>query len=582
MMHLSIRNRFILLTSAYSLLLMGGLLLFFDLNGKKELEKQAIRQIADKFDLFHQTMQMEIKNTSFELDILSSKLATLEDSNENLNDLAHPLLDNFFINYPYKYNRILWKHPHSPWLEIKSFHEMDANEVIIETLHKKMADTQKNRLIMGNQGYMLHCYPSGIYNQPSQLFAEIHFSNCLDRIISQIGLSLPYDYFISDTTGLVRYATDLYNINQNITSIVDGQTPYFLHLTQQIPDSNLQLTIRKNVSSEFMAWRNKLKQGAAFSLILILMAIIVSAIIGHRIRRSIQEVSNRALEVAGGQFDVTLPSERHDEFGGLFNAFNQMTQNLKTSYDDLKRMNQELEIKIDELRNTRLELSKKQRLALLGEAISKISHEIQNKIGGVHIWVQNIERILPHDENAQLHLHELKKALSSLMDRLIHFKRFYREPELHKTSVDICQWLQKITEAHALEFKNKDIHVELNIDPLLPEVNMDIVQMEDAMVNLLLNAVYASPSGGTVTLSAQEKDKKIHLSVQDEGPGIEEECETLFQPFYTTKASGSGLGLSIVQKIVHAHHGHITCSNVPTKGAVFTITLPPAEKIKGE
>ena len=577
---LSIRNRFILLTLAYSLLLMGGLLLFFDMNGKKDLEKQAIQQITDKFDLFHQAIQMEIKNTSFELDILSSKLALLEGSKEDLFDLTFPIFDNFFSNYPYKYNRILWKHPHSQWLEIKSFHEMDANEIIIEKLHEKRVDSQRNRIIMGNQGYMLHCYPSGIYNPPLQLFAEIHFNNCLDRIISQIDLTLPYDYFISDTTGLIRYANDLYNINQNIISIIDEQTPHFLYLTRQIPDSNLQLTIRKNVMSEFMVWRNKLRQGAAFSLILILMAIIVSAVIGHRISQSVQEVSKRASEVAAGQFDVMLPSGRHDEFGGLFNAFNQMTQHLKTSYADLKQVNRELENKINELRSTRLELSRKQRLALLGEAISKISHEIQNKIGGVHIWVQNIERILPQDENAQLHLLELKKAISSLMDRLIHFKRFYREPELHNAPVDIHQWLQNIIEVHTLELNNKDIHIKLDIEPLLPEVIMDPGQMEDVVVNLLLNAVYASPSGGTITLSAQEKAKKIHLSVQDEGPGIEEDCETLFQPFYTTKASGSGLGLSIVQKIVLAHHGQITCTNLPEKGMVFTIILPLAEKIK--
>ena len=108
-------------------------------------------------------------------------------------------------------------------------------------------------------------------------------------------------------------------------------------------------------------------------------------------------------------------------------------------------------------------------------------------------------------------------------------------------------------------------------------IQMDPEQMKQAMLNLLLNAIQAMPEGGQLTLKGQnsKEGQWIHLSIEDSGMGISpEDIDKLFDPFFSTKEGGIGLGLSITHRIIDQHHGKIEVENSPGNGTLFTVWLP--------
>jgi signal transduction histidine kinase len=115
----------------------------------------------------------------------------------------------------------------------------------------------------------------------------------------------------------------------------------------------------------------------------------------------------------------------------------------------------------------------------------------------------------------------------------------------------------------------------VELDRELPVIDADPALINRALQNLVLNALDAMPSGGSLLLRTGHHDGAVTLSVSDTGSGLtREECERLFTPYYTTKQHGTGLGLAIVQSVVSDHHGKITVESEPGRGSTFRIELP--------
>jgi two-component system sensor histidine kinase HydH len=122
---------------------------------------------------------------------------------------------------------------------------------------------------------------------------------------------------------------------------------------------------------------------------------------------------------------------------------------------------------------------------------------------------------------------------------------------------------------------SRPIKIELQKAPDLPEVEHDSDQVHQVLLNLLLNAVQAVEKTGTVNVEIGERDGLASVVVSDTGRGIApQNLPNIFRPFYTTKGDGTGLGLSLAQRIVEDHHGRIEVSSVVGKGSTFTVLLP--------
>jgi signal transduction histidine kinase len=150
-------------------------------------------------------------------------------------------------------------------------------------------------------------------------------------------------------------------------------------------------------------------------------------------------------------------------------------------------------------------------------------------------------------------------------------------PQLKPSSLNSA--VEKTIELLRPELENRGIHIKTKLGRHLPLTPIDAVQIQQVLVNLVQNAKQAMTRGGTLTIQTGEAAEAVWVSVADTGGGIpEEQLNRIFEPFYTTKKKGTGLGLMIVQRIVRAHSGHIEVESQVGRGTNFRIWLPLHER----
>lgn len=223
------------------------------------------------------------------------------------------------------------------------------------------------------------------------------------------------------------------------------------------------------------------------------------------------------------------------------------------------------------------------RLAALGQLTAGLAHELRNPLGTIKSSSELLERRLPPGDTIS---QELAGFISSEVDRtnslVTRFLEFARplRLRLEETAVDdlldraVTQVLRQ-PRPGAARNGEPPVHVNKNYSPDVRPVWVDRELTERVFVNLISNALEASPPGGVVTVKSREVADGVELSVIDRGSGIApEHRESIFNPFFTTKPEGVGLGLAIVAKIVAEHRGQLQVDSTPGEGSVFRVWLP--------
>ena len=249
-------------------------------------------------------------------------------------------------------------------------------------------------------------------------------------------------------------------------------------------------------------------------------------------------------------------------------------------YQELKNFSRQMEEKIQkttaDLRKTESQLIRSEKLAALGQLAAGIAHEIRNPLTSINILIHSLRERLPSENSQQEDLKVIEEEIHRMNEIVNQFLRFAKpaSPLLEKT--DVLSIFEETLQLLRPQIEKQRIVVEKEFQAL-PMIQMDPEQMKQAMLNLLLNAIQAMPEGGQLTLKGQNsKDGQwIHLSIEDSGMGISpEDIDKLFDPFFSTKEGGIGLGLSITHRIIDQHHGKIEVENAPEKGTIFTVWLP--------
>jgi signal transduction histidine kinase len=177
-------------------------------------------------------------------------------------------------------------------------------------------------------------------------------------------------------------------------------------------------------------------------------------------------------------------------------------------------------------------------------------------------------------ESTETLLSELEE-LKTIVGRFSDFAKM-PPPELHPTNVnEIVRGIVRLFEAQFGAVGRPPITPELHLEDSLPVIQADASLLHRAIENLVLNAMDAMPSGGTLTIRTSRREQAVRIEVSDSGAGLTpEECERLFTPYYTTKQHGTGLGLAIVQSVVSDHGGTIIVESEYGAGTTFRIELP--------
>jgi signal transduction histidine kinase len=255
----------------------------------------------------------------------------------------------------------------------------------------------------------------------------------------------------------------------------------------------------------------------------------------------------------------------------VLDAWHTATLRLERTHETLcgevARLTRELETK-------NRELARKNRLADLGQMASHVAHEVRNNLVPVSLYLSLLRRRLSDDPGSQDILAKIEAgfiALDSTVNDLLNFTA-HRNPQWQTFLVgdvvyEVCQSLEPQLDAQMI-----DVDVDVPPNTLL---TADREMIRRALLNLLLNAIDAMPSGGNLVITSYDSERGFELEVADSGPGLSEEVKRrAFEPFYSTKQNGTGLGLAIVYHVAEAHGGTVTAANCPEGGAAFTIKIP--------
>ncbi|HZP39944.1 MAG TPA: ATP-binding protein, partial [Candidatus Binatia bacterium] len=230
------------------------------------------------------------------------------------------------------------------------------------------------------------------------------------------------------------------------------------------------------------------------------------------------------------------------------------------------------------LRQSEAGLERANKLSSVGQLAAGIAHEIRNPLVAVKTFLdllpEHIEDRAFVDHFRELSLSELKRVTTLISDLLTLGK----STQIKRCQVALLPTLQPVVRLMESNAQKRDVRLTYAADPQLPELWGDPDELKQIVLNLLLNAIEASPPDAEVRLSVEVGDdagETVVIEVQDEGPGIPKESfEDIFHPFFTTKETGTGLGLALVHQMVIEHAGTIEVESAPGRGAVFRVTLP--------
>ncbi len=297
---------------------------------------------------------------------------------------------------------------------------------------------------------------------------------------------------------------------------------------------------------------------------LIITLTIVVTMVGSVLAFSLSRLTTKPLyalmefthDLSRGEFGRKIDIKSKDEVGELSMTFNNLSYEL-----DLYRKKMEGSYK---------QMLRTEKLTALGRLSAGLAHEIRNPLTSIKVLFQAFK------DNPSLTKEDMNVVLSAaeqMDDLLTRFLRFARSDEFNLSNVYINSLIKQVINLARFQIKNQSINVNLDLKKL-PPVKADRAMIQQAILNLVLNAIESMPDGGALIVSSKPGNGHAVVAVQDAGGGIPEDIkDKIFDPFFTTKSDGTGLGLSIVYNIASLHNGEISFES-NGRGTTFNLKIP--------
>lgn len=243
-------------------------------------------------------------------------------------------------------------------------------------------------------------------------------------------------------------------------------------------------------------------------------------------------------------------------------------------------------VDISEKRGREARLRRAESLASLTTLAAGVAHEIKNPLGSIGIHTQLIEKSLPELSGTDTdtgvvrgYLEVIDEEIQRLNRIVVDFLFAVRPMDTHLENGDLNQLVEDLLSFVRYELEDAGIEVVRDLDEDLPELKLDARYFKQALLNIVKNAINAMPQGGTLRVSTGTRGDEALLRVSDNGVGMSEDVvEKIFEPYFTTRDFGSGIGLTLVYKVVKEHMGDISVISREGQGSTFTIVLPVPQR----
>jgi signal transduction histidine kinase len=343
----------------------------------------------------------------------------------------------------------------------------------------------------------------------------------------------------------------------------------------------LQAQLESRIGDRVHAAERAESRTVALIVLYALVALLVgvaSALFARRLLAPIERLTEGVKAVAAGDLTRQVPPAGNDEIGLLAREFNAMAASLDSQQRELRHA---------------------ERLAAVGRISAQITHEVRNPLNAIglnaELLAEELEgrpaapaaasgspaRATPAIPAASPEARALCAAISREVDRLNavteEYLRFARPPRQATARLDPAELIGSLLDFLAPELAAARLEVRRELGAGLPQVPGDEGPLRAVLLNLVRNAREAMAGGGTLTVAARRADGAVELEVRDTGGGIPPDAlPRIFDPFYSTKERGTGLGLAFVQQVVREHGGTIRCDSAVGRGTAFTVRLPAA------
>src|SRR5271170_6251196 len=290
--------------------------------------------------------------------------------------------------------------------------------------------------------------------------------------------------------------------------------------------------------------------------------------IGHPLREALHIEGDELLEVAAETELKTTEGDRR------------VSVSVQAIQEDGERMGALVTLRdLDSLESINTQLQVSERLAALGRITAGVAHEVKNPLNSMRLWLENLKESIPlePDSNAAQAVQVLDKEIDRLDAVVKRFLDFTRPMEIRLEATHLPDLLKEVLEIAQPQFQKANVQVAQLLPIDVPEVYVDRALLQQAVLNLVLNAVDAMPEGGQLRVVLSRRGDMAEIAVGDTGRGISpENRQKIFQLFFTTRPGGSGIGLASTFRIVQLHNGSIDFTSEVGRGTTFRIELPLA------
>jgi nitrogen fixation/metabolism regulation signal transduction histidine kinase len=293
--------------------------------------------------------------------------------------------------------------------------------------------------------------------------------------------------------------------------------------------------------------------------------IIIGAAIGYSMAERIADPVNRLMKATGriarGDLSARILATSSDEFRRLVEAFNRMAADLQRQRAELERSN---------------------RLAAWADMARQVAHDIKNPLTPIQLNAEHLRRV--HEDRGAPLGRVLDECINNVLNQVhllrqiaSEFSSFASSPTARPVPESLEAVIADVVEAYRTGLKGR-VDIVVDIPPTLPQVLVDKVVLSRALTNIVENALHAMPGGGTLQISGGLRDGQwVELAITDTGVGMDRAAlDRIFEPYFSTRGSGTGLGLTIAKRNVELNGGTIAVESERDRGTTVRIRLPTA------